>query len=273
MLTPVTAAPEPGTLQRWAWDYVTSTSLAHKQAPPPRPERVERDPPARRIEAPGRPVELAPVPPRSRPSRGGLRDRRRRAERVHTFFHHELQATELIAWALLAFPEAPPEFQRGVVREIGDELRHMGLYASHLERLGFEVGSFGVRDWFWERVPAARTALEFVAILGIGFEGGNLDHSARFAGLFREAGDEEGARIQEQIGAEEVAHVRFARLWFERWAGPLTLERWAELLPPPLTPKVMRGRRLDRESRRRAGMSEAFLDALESYERGGAVPG
>lgn len=264
----MSSPPPDGTVQRWAWDYVASTSLAHKLSPPPPPDRWEENPPSRRMSEPGRPPELVPVAPRrSGPRPGGLSDPLRRAELLHTFFHHELQATELMCWALLAFPAAEREFQQGVLREIDDEIRHMGFYADHLAHLGYPVGSFGVRDWFWERVPAAETALEFIAILGVGFEGGNLDHAAYFAKIFRDHGDEEGARIQEQIGAEEIAHVRFALTWFERWGGPLSLDRWAAALPAPLTPKVMRGRQINRAARERAGMSGAFLDALEAFER------
>lgn len=258
-----------GTIEGWAEDYVRATTLAHKLAPPPRPalERPERRP--LRIARPGRPPELAVVPraPKT-PRAGALRDPRKRAQLVHTFLHHELQAAELVCWALLAFPEAPRELRRGLVRICDDEIRHARLYAEHLERLGSRPGAFPVRDWLWERVSASRDVVDFVALLGIGFEGGNLDHAARFAALFREAGDEEGARIQERIGAEEVAHVRFAVRWFGELAGPLTFERWLAALPPPLSPIVMRGRPIAREARLRAGLDETFVDALERYEPG-----
>ena len=146
-----------------------------------------------------------------------------------------------------------------------DEVRHMGLYARHLERLGHRVGDFGVRDWFWRRVPAATTPAAFVALLGVGFEGANLDHSARFAQLFRNVGDEEGALLQERVGQEEEPHVRFAIHWFERFSGGLDWDRWLAHLPPPLSPLVLRGKPLVRDARRRAGMSDAFMDALERY--------
>jgi uncharacterized ferritin-like protein (DUF455 family) len=258
--------PEPGTVERWAWDYVRATSLAHKLEPPPRPDRWEARPVARRLEGPGRPPELRPVarPPKT-PKPGALVDPEKRARLMHTFFHHELQAAELMCWALLAFPDTPRAFRRGLLRIGDDEVRHMRLYAAHLERLGHPVGRFGVRDWFWERVPACRRPLDFVALLGIGFEGANLDHTARFAAQFRAAGDPEGARLQERVGAEEIPHVRFAIRWFAEWAGPLEWERWLEALPPPLTPIVMRGRPLDRAARRRAGMPDAFVDALGAY--------
>jgi uncharacterized ferritin-like protein (DUF455 family) len=260
--------PEHGTVERWAYDYVRSTSLAHKLTPPPRPDRWEASPRIIRLDAPGRPPELRPIarPPKT-PRKGALRDPRKRAQLVHTFFHHELQAAELMAWAVLAFADAPHDIRRGFVRITDDEIRHARLYAAHLERLGSRVGAFGVRDWFWTRVAQARDPAQFVALLGIGFEGGNLDHAARFAAAFREAGDDEGARIQELVATEEIAHVRFAVRSFETLTGgPLTFDRWLAMLPPPLTPIVMRGRPIQREARVRAGLPPELVDALASYE-------
>ncbi len=253
-------------MEAWAEGYVRAVTLAHKLAPPPRPDAFEDAPAARRIEAPGRPPELACVErPAKTPRAGALRDPQKRAQLVHTFFHHELQAAELMGWALCAFPDAPRELRRGLMRICDDEIRHASMYAAHLEALGSRAGAFGVRDWFWERVTAARDVVDFVALLGIGFEGGNLDHAARFAALFRAAGDEDGARLQEVVGAEEIAHVRFAVRWFTELAGPLTFERWLEALPPPLTPIVMRGKPIARAARLRAGLDASFVDALERY--------
>jgi uncharacterized ferritin-like protein (DUF455 family) len=183
---------------------------------------------------------------------------------MHTFFHHELQAAELMGWAILAFPDTPLAFRRGLLRILEDERRHARMYADYLADLGHPVGSFGVRDWFWERVPRVTDAAGFVAVMGMGFEGANLDHSARFAAWFREAGDAAGGALQEQVGQEEIPHVRFALRWFERFTGaPPTFEAWRRALPAPLTPLVMRGRPVHRGPRREAGMTDRFLDALE----------
>jgi hypothetical protein len=57
---------------------------------------------------------------------------------------------------------------------------------------------------------ASTTAADFVARMGIGFEGGNLDHGARFTEAFEAAGDPRAAAIQAQICEEEVAHTAFA---------------------------------------------------------------
>ncbi len=261
-------APPPDTIERWAWDYVVATDLAHKLAPPPCPSRVaEDDAPVRRIERPGRPPELVANDRRFKtPRPGALKVPERRAELLHTFLHHELQAAELMCWAILAFPEAPRAFKVGLAAIARDEVRHMALYREAIESYGQRVGAFPVNDWFWERVPRATSAASFVATLGIGFEGANLDHALRFAEHFRNVGDERGAAIQEQVHAEEIPHVRFAMHWFVVFTGRDDFAGWAASLPAPLSPLLMRGSPIRREPRLRAGLSATFLDELERWQ-------
>lgn len=258
--------PEQGTVERWAWDYIATTSLASKLEPtvPEVPYRWEVDAPVRRVLAPGRPPELR-LSERAEKTRG-LRAPMGRARALHTFLHHELQAAELMAWAILAFPETPVAFREGLLRIALDETRHMRLYAKQIERLGHRVGEFLVRDWFWTRIPACPDPASFVAVMGLGLESANLEHTTGFAARFREAGDEEGARVQEVVGLEEIAHVRFGVRWFEYFKGGLDFEAWAAALPPPLSPMLMRGRPLHREARKRAGQTDPFLDALDAWE-------
>ena len=256
--------PEAGTVERWCWDYVRATSLADKLAPPPVPSRWEEAPEPRRLASPGRPPELRVVA-RADKTRG-LRSETGRARTLHTFLHHELQAAELMAWAALAFPDTPREFRAGLVRIAQDEIRHMHMYRAHIERLGHRVGEFPVRDWFWERVPTSPDPASFVAVMGLGVESANLEHTASYAARFREAGDEEGARIQEIVGREEIAHVRFGARWFAHFRGAVEFDEWRRALPPPLTPLLMRGRPLQRELRLRAGQPEAFVRELEAWQ-------
>jgi uncharacterized ferritin-like protein (DUF455 family) len=186
-----------------------------------------------------------------------------RARLLHTFVHHELQAAELFAWAVLALPEAPRAFRAGLVRLCLAELCHARLYRARLRALGVEFGELPVRDWFWERVPECAGALAFVALLGLGLEGANLEHSARYARHFRAAGDEASARVLERIERDETRHVAFARRWFERFSGaPLDYDAWRAALPAPLTPALLQGRPLNRAARRAAGLDELFLERL-----------
>ncbi len=277
------APPPGGTVEAWAWSYLHTTRLEEKLTPPPRPRDWEPAPIARRVTAPGRPRELSTE---ARPNAGGastsstsgaLRDPMRRASMLHTFLHHELQAAELMAWALLAFPEAPLAFRRGLLGILDDELRHMRMYGEHMAKLGLAYGDRAINDWFWERVPQATSAAHFVASMGMGFEGGNLDHAARFADRFRAAGDHVGGDLQAKVAGEEVPHVAFATHWFRRMTseatdarteatpGEIDFDVWRAHLPQPLSPMIMRGRPMNTEARLRAGFPEAFLAQLAKW--------
>jgi uncharacterized ferritin-like protein (DUF455 family) len=254
------------TAERWVWDFVTTTVLAEKLEPRPLPGKLSEGLAPLRISAPGRPPELicvARAPKAPRP--GALATPKRRAELFHTFLHHELQAAELFAWAVLAFADAELAFRAGLLRLVRDELRHMRLYREHMRVLGFDYGDFPVRDWFWERVPKCPSPASFLAVMGLGLEAANLDHAARFTAALRAAGDERAAEIEAQVGREEVPHVRFAVTWITRFEGRCDYATWRALLPPPLSPLVFRGEPMQREARCAAGMPEAMLDAIRDY--------
>ena len=262
--------PRPGSVERWCWDLVLCEDLVGKLEPGEAPKSSldsswEGSAPVRRLQAPGRPPELEVVDRNAKtPRRGAMVHVEKRARLFHTMAHHELQAAELFAWALLAFPETPQSFRKALLHLAQEELRHLHLYLDHLKTLGHAYGDWPVRDWFWERVPSSPDALHFVAFVGLGLEGANLEHAARFAEWFREAGDEEGALVLDQVEREEVAHVTTAHTWFERFAGePLDYDRWASLLPKPLSPALLRGLPLNRKARTRAGLPAEFLKRLE----------
>ena len=153
-----------------------------------------------------------------------------------------------------------------------DELRHARLYRERALAHGSEYGDFRVRDWFWEKARLCVDERMFVALMGMGFEGANIEQAERFSSQYEMAGDPESARVIERVGREEVAHVRFAARWFTFFDGEDAqngpdFDRWAAALPAPLTPSLMRGTPLQREQRRRAGLSDAFLDALGAAGR------
>lgn len=257
--------PPDGTVERWAWDYISSTDPAHKLHPPEIPTEFD---PAHGWGAPGspgRPVGWSLIQHSEKSvSRNAMRAPAVRCRMVHTFLHHELQAAELFARAVLVYPDAPAPLRKGWVGVIRDELRHMTMYEELLSRHGVSFGDHPVRDWFWSRVPAAKSAASFCAVMGMGLEGGNLDHAARFAEWFREAGDAEAARVQALIGEEEIPHVRLGVHWFRRLSERGDFNGWAEALPAPLTPWMMKGRELALDARTRAGMDDEFLGALAS---------
>lgn len=273
-------APPLGTIERWCFDFVTTDELARKLAPCETPDTTRDEsfeaargdggvivaPPARRLTAPGRPASLRVVarsPSAPRPE--ALVDVAARGRLLHTFLHHELQAAELFAWAVLAFPATPRAFRVGLVKLCREELAHLALYRGHMRELGVEYGDHPVRDWFWQRVTRCTTPESFVALQGLGLEGANLEHSARYAAHARAIGDDALARTFEVVERDEIGHVAFAVHWFERFTGaPLDYDRFRAALPHPLTPAVLQGKPLNRVARGRAGLDTAFLDRLES---------
>ena len=279
-------AGAPGTAPgaRWldaaARSYVEATSRALKL----HPERAERlavraETGARGALRPGRSRRLDV---RSRAERiprpGALVEASARAKLLHVFLHHEVQAAELCAWAIASFPAAPAELREGLWRILEDEARHARMYARRLARLGHRYGDFPVRDWFWVRVPTCRSVRQYTALMGLGFEGGNLEHAERFEGALRDAGDPESADLVARVGREEVAHVHFAGRWFVALGGAADpdsggpdYDAWRAELPAPITPALLQGRPLARERRRRAGLGEAFLDRLEADGGPGAT--
>ncbi len=253
------------TIEAFAQAYIESTCLEFKCRPPAPPNAFAPSPIPRDLR-PGRPSELRVTEKRPRSEkRGAMIHPHVRAAVHHKFWHHELQAAELMCWAILRFPEAPEEFRRGLLKIFRDEVRHMSLYEAHLLRLGGRLGDFEVRDWFWERVPTCQTPLQFVALLGMGLEGANLEHTARFSTWFRSFGDHQAADIQDQVGREEVAHVRFATKWFRIWTGDVSFEEWVAHLPPPLSPLLMKGKSLHLERRKKAAFPETFTHALSVW--------
>ena len=76
---------------------------------------------------PGRPVFLRPAgrtKGKRLPSAEAMAQVEHRIRVLHTFANHELMAIELMAWALLFFPDAPVGFRRGVLSILEDEQRH-----------------------------------------------------------------------------------------------------------------------------------------------------
>lgn len=253
------------TVEAWAASYILTTDLAHKRSPPPLPTRfADTALPVAVPTAPGRPPELTVVAKVAR-SGYGSKSEEARARTLHTFLHHELQAAELMAWAVLRFRDTEIGFRKGLLAICLDEIRHLGLYVDLLAERGVTWGAYPVRDWFWQRVPTCQSPLQFVSLMGLGVEAANLEHAARFANEFEHNGDVAAAELQRVVLRDEIAHVAFGRHWFERWQGALEFGDWKAALPPPLSPLLMRGMPLNLEARRAAGINAPFLDALGAW--------
>ena len=253
----------------FAHTVVTSETLAGKLAPPPELGDAAFDDagPPLRLAAPGRPANLSIVPGRQTrvPPLAGMRDRQQRARILHALANHELQAIELFAWAVLAFPDTPIAFRRGLLAILADEQRHLGLYTDRLAAHGVGFGDQPVTGHFWNKLDHLTGPCELVCTMNLTFENANLDFAADYAAAARAAGDEPTAAAIDQVHADEIGHVHFGWVWLRRLTGRAdTWQAFLDHVKPPLGPARARGARFDREARRRAGFDEAFIAALEA---------
>lgn len=255
-------------LRELALAVVIGRDLDVKLAPPPAGWTDEHPGPPLRLTRPGRPPELA-VAPAGRvkvPPLQGMGDPAQRGRILHALANHELQAVELFAWALLAFPEAPRELRRGLVHVLRDEQRHTRMYAGRAEALGAPFGAFPVTGYFWHRAETFRSPLQFLCAMSLTLENANLDHTVDYAEAARRAGDGATAAVIDRVHRDEVEHVRFGWTWLNRLKdeGQSPWEAYRANLTWPLRPAKARGARFHRAGREAAGLEPEFIRLLEA---------
>lgn len=272
--------------RRFCLRILESGDLASKMAPPEvagQPDAPPAGPLSGRTLAPvfiDRPARDASIALRSGsdrlPRAHALVDPQARVVCLERFANHELQAVELFAWFLVAFPDIPAGLRRGLVRTLVDEQRHLGFYLDRIADLGGCFGDRPLTDYFWQQAPSIRNAgsggvRAFLCAMGLTFEQANLDYSAFYAGAFEAAGDAETARAIRQVHRDEIRHVRLAMTWLRRLRHPgeSDIDAYLGSVPFPLSAARAKGRRFEVEARRQAGLSEemiAFVRDARPYE-------
>lgn len=237
---------------------------------PPESELTDAAPgPAVRHPLPARSANLQFAPPRRSPSmpRGeALRDPRKRAIAHHVMANHELQALEVMAWMLCAFPEAPAEFRSGLAWVMQEEQQHTRMHVERARRLGLEFGDLPVNCYIWKKAMEFQSPLDYLAGLPLVFEARNLDHTLEFAAEFEAAGDLRSAALMRTIHADEIRHVAFGIDWLRR-LKPAEQSEWdafAAHLHWPLRPSKARGDVFQHEARRSAGLTDDFIAQLRA---------
>jgi len=222
---------------------------------------------------PGRPVDLRLRTDGVRvdfPGDTKLINEEQRGILLHFFANHELLATELMALVLLKFPDAPPEFRRGIVRTLREEQQHTTWYIRRMAQCGVTFGDFPVNRFFWDSIAPMETPLDYVTRLSLTFEQANLDYARHYSTVMKQVGDEKTARILSRIYRDEIAHVGYGLKWFRRWkaAGPSDWEAFNKQLSFPLSPARGRGNvAFNAEGRRQAGLEEDFIREMELFSR------
>lgn len=190
----------------------------------------------------------------------------KRAICLHRFAGHELLAVEIMAYALLRFPTAPPTFRRGIANTLKEEQEHVRLYIKQMERLKVRFGDLPLYRHFWSHTPYLTSPMSYISVMSLTFEMANLDFAPMYGNSFARNGDQEASALMAQILKDEISHVSFGWRWLKRMKeDDLTeWEAWKAALSPFLIPKRARGFILHKEHRLKAGVSKEWIEKLES---------
>jgi uncharacterized ferritin-like protein (DUF455 family) len=226
---------------------------------------------------PARPANLQFAPRKTAPAMPALSamsDPRLRAVAHHIMANHELQALEVMAWTLLAFPDAPAEFRMGLARVMADEQRHTQMHRVCCRRLGLEFGELPVNCYIWKKALQFGSVLDYLCGLPLTFEGRNLDHTLEFEDAFRLAGDPKSAAVMRRIHEDEIEHVAFGYRWLQQLkpADRSTWETYCGHLQWPLKAEKSIGDEFHVTPRRAAGLSEEFVDRLSQLAQQSHIP-
>lgn len=205
------------------------------------------------------------------PAEASLVNEENRGVLLHFFANHELLAAELMALALLKFPDAPAAFRQGLAETLKEEQRHTRWYINRMKKCGVSFGEYPVNRFFWDAVSSMESPLDYVSRLSLTFEQANLDYSRHFSGVLETAGDSESAAILSRIYQDEISHVGYGLHWFRQWKNPEESD-WSALtkqLHFPLSPSRAKGNRaiFNEDGRREAGFDEDYIRQLSFFER------
>jgi uncharacterized ferritin-like protein (DUF455 family) len=188
---------------------------------------------------------------------------------LHFFANHELLAIEMMAAALLIYPDHGKDmiqFKKGLVKTIQDEQKHLKMYMGRMKQFGIELGDFPLNDFFWRSMEKLKTPSHFYAAMALTFESANLDFAQFYEKSFRAVEDFETANIMRIVFEDEISHVALGAYWLNQWRGDKDL--WIyfkDHLPGVMTPARSKGIHFDRNSRELAGLDHHFLDQLENF--------
>lgn len=260
------------TVREFAERVLFSNSLEEKLEAAPADLRDEARGAAVSADLPGRPPELRwrAAGRAEMPREPALHADSARGRLLHFFANHELLAMELMALALLKFPQAPAAFRQGLVHTLAEEQVHTRWYLEAMRGYGVSFGDHPVNGFFWKAVAGMESPLDYVARLPLTFEQANLDYSRHYRGVFQRLGDAATAELFARIHEDEIGHVGYGLRWFRKWKEPpedefAALERRLHF---PLSAARAKGPDpIDRQGRLRAGLTERFVRQLDLFSR------
>jgi len=216
------------------------------------------------IMSPGHPQKPELVPPRDLPRRS-IQTSQGHAALVHSICHIEFNAINLAWDAVYRFHDMPDEYYRDWMKVAKEEAYHFSLLSQHLKTLGYEYGDFPAHNGLWEAaLNTAHDPLIRMALVPRVLEARGLDVTPGIIEKLKNINDQQAVEILDIIHRDEVGHVEIGSRWFLYLCEQrnLPMEATFRKLLDEYMYGSIRGP-LNRESRLKAGFSEAELDYLE----------
>jgi len=189
----------------------------------------------------------------------------KRAVCLHRFAGHELLAVEIMAYALLAFPEAPKHFRKGIANTLKEEQEHVRLYIERLSALGVSFGDMPLYKHFWSHVPFLLSPVRYVSVMSLTFEMANLDFAPMYRDSFLRHGDNPSAALMQRILEDEISHVSFGYQWLKKLKNEKESEwdTWRSNVPELLPLKRARGFVLQENHRKDANIPQSWIEEFK----------
>lgn len=190
----------------------------------------------------------------------------KRAVCLHRFAGHELLAVEIMAYALLAFPDASKRFRKAVSFTLKEEQEHVRLYMDRMKQMRLNFGELPLYKHFWAHVPYLTNPLEYISVMNLTLEMANLDFAPMYGKSFRHFGDELSAKLMDQILEDEIKHVSIGYHWLCQ-LKPKSEKSWDTFIKnqsPLLSPKRAKGFQMFKEYRRLANIPDDWIEKIAS---------
>ena len=201
------------------------------------------------------------------PNKEHLKTNEGKKKALHFFANHELLAIEMMAQAILLYPECDAVELKKLVITLSDEQKHFRMYRSLINELGGDFGDYPVNSFFWTQMLKVNTFEQFYSLVAITFEQANLDFAKYYESFFRKNGDEKCADVLKIVYEDEISHVARGRMYLEKElaVNQSLWDYYQSVLPENITPSRAKGMIFDDEGRTKAGLGDHFIQSLKEY--------
>ena len=255
-------------LREWAISILSADTLQNKLYAPPTLTDHHPGPPLLWDE-PTRPagMELKKRKKSEKlPPLQDLHDKNKRAICLHRFAGHELLAVEIMAFTLLACPDSPKHFRKGLANTLKEEQEHVRLYIDAMKKLGVSFGDLPLYRHFWVHTKFITKPAHYVSTMCLTLEMANLDFAPMYKAAFERFEDIPSANLMQRILNDEIGHVSFGYNWLKKFKPKekSAYNAWCDNLSPLMSPQRARGPIFHPEHRLAAGLDPEWIKNLQN---------